>query len=414
MAKCTSGGPLRQPLSKPAKPRPDFPMYPHCTRRWAKRIRGKIHYFGSTVADPNGVAALDRWLAVKDALLSGRLPRTPADGDGVRIKDVVNAFLTAKQTAVDAGELSERAFRDYYATCAETVEVFGRERLVSDLNGPDFEKLRAELAKHNGPVRLGNEVQRVRTLFKYGAESGLLNQTVKFGATFKKPSKSVLRRHRAEASSKMFSPEQLRALLDAASEPLRTMILLGLNCAFGNADVGRLRMRAVNLESGWINYPRPKTGIPRRCPLWPETVAALRNWLARRPVPKDLDHKDLVFVTKQRGPWASDKADSPVTKEFAKVLKRLGLAKPGLGFYALRHTFRTKADATRDFPACRAIMGHSDDSMDAAYTEAIDDSRLVAVVEHVRRWLFWDGDRPTIRAVPPLLLADLREGHETE
>jgi integrase len=54
----------------------------------------------------------------------------------------------------------------------------------------------------------------------------------------------------------------------------------------------------------------------------------------------------------------------------------------------LRHTFRTVADATRDFPACRAVMGHADNSMDAAYTESIDDSRLVAVVDHVRQWLF--------------------------
>jgi hypothetical protein len=41
------------------------------------------------------------------------------------------------------------------------------------------------------------------------------------------------------------------------------------------------------LDGGWVNYYRPKTGITRSCPLWPETVDAPEKAIAGRPEPKD-------------------------------------------------------------------------------------------------------------------------------
>ncbi len=118
-----------------------------------------------------------------------------------------------------------------------------------------------------------------------------------------------------------------------------------------------------------------------------------------RPTPKDAGNADLVFVTKYGHSWAKEK--TTITHEMSDILKDAGIQRPGLGFYGLRHTFRTVADNTRDFPAVRLVMGHADASIDDVYREGIDDARLESVAEHVRQWLFGkppagtDGDEGT-------------------
>jgi integrase len=77
-----------------------------------------------------------------------------------------------------------------------------------------------------------------------------------------------------------------------------------------------------------------------------------------------------------------------VSVHFCELAKKLGLHRDGVGFYTLRHVFRTVAGAARDPVAIDLIMGHTDPSMAAHYRERIEDGRLLAVVEHVRRWLF--------------------------
>jgi len=259
---------------------------------------------------------------------------------------------------------------------------------VVDLAADDFGALRAALAKRYGVHRLANEVQRVRTLFKYGYDAGLLDRPVRLGPTFKRPTSRLVRAHRQKNGPRMFEAAELQTILDAAPQPLQAMILLGINCGFGNNDCGTLPKSALDLSKSWVNYPRPKTAVERRCPLWPETVKALREAIHDRPGPKDQGDAGLVFLTKYGQPWAKGTTDNPVTKEFRKLLDKLILHQPGLGFYALRHTFETVAGETRDQVAVDHIMGHVDTSMSATYRERIGDDRLRDVVEHVKTWLF--------------------------
>ena len=51
----------------PRKPTPDYPLFAHSNGQWAKKVRGRFHYFGPW-SDPQ--AALEKWVAQKDALLA--------------------------------------------------------------------------------------------------------------------------------------------------------------------------------------------------------------------------------------------------------------------------------------------------------------------------------------------------------
>ncbi len=351
---------------------------------WCKKIRGKLHYFGPW-EDPDG--ALKKYLDQKDALHAGRKPR--ADTEGLTVKELANRFLNAKQALLDTGELSPRTWAEYKATTDLLVQTFGKSRLVADLDPEDFASLRNKMAKKWGPHRLAKLIQYVRSVCKHGFDAGLIDRPVRFGPGFNRPTKKTLRLHRAEQGVKLFTAAEIQRLLDAAGTSMKAMILLGINCGFGNADCGNLPLSALDLEQGWINYPRPKTGIDRRCPLWPETVTALKEVLARRHEPKDPADAGLVFITKYGLAWAKETSTNPVSQETAKLLKALGInGRKGLGFYTLRHTFRTIADEAKDQPAADFIMGHESPHMSSVYRERISDERLEAVTDSVRAWLF--------------------------
>ena len=367
-----------------AKPYDGFPLSYHPpSGRLYKVIRQRRHYFGYAA---DWQSALEKYQRERDDLHSGRTPR--AVTNGLTVRDLVNHFLTAKRHQLDTAEITARTFADYHSTCGRIVGVFGKQRLVDDLAADDFQKLRESIAKTNGPVSLGNEVQRVRVVFKYAYDASLIDKPIRYGPTFKRPSSKVLWKARQEKGQRMFEAADIRRMVENAGIQLRAMILLGINCGFGNHDVGTLPKIALDLDGGWVDFPRPKTAVDRRCPLWPETVAALREAIAQRPTPKDEANNGMVFLTKYGHQWSTDSKSNPISAECRKLLKSLDLYRPGLGFYALRHTFETVGGGAKDQVATSAIMGHADRSVGAVYRERIEDDRLRAVVNHVRQWLF--------------------------
>jgi len=374
------------PKTKPKKPRKNFPLFPHANGQWAKKIRGKLHYFGPWQAPREAEA---KYLDSREYLQAGRRPPDTTPDDGCRLRDLCNAFLTSKQSLLDAGEIRRITFQDYRRCCNQLLKFLGPDTLVSDLKAADFEKYRIHMGKSRAMVALGNEINRTRIIFKYAYDSDLIDRPVKFGQTFRQPSKKALRIHRQkrqqEHGKRMFTATEIRCILKEATLPMQAFVYLGINGALGASEISEMPHASLDLANGWLDYPRPKTGVERRIPLWPETIKALKESIAKRT------DESLVFITRARNPYVrvSDNGvvRNSIMEEFSKLITRLKIKRLGLGFYALRHTFETIAGESKDQVAVDAVMGHADQSMAAAYREQISNERLVDVSNFVRDWV---------------------------
>lgn len=207
-----------------------------------------------------------------------------------------------------------------------------------------------------------------------------------------------MRKRQNKQPKKLFSVEHLKAVLDATNDSpqMRAMVLMGINCGFGNADVGSLTFEEIDFKTGWYDSGRSKNEIMRRGWLWPETVAAIKVWAyereeaqARRveresPNTERFEkNKAYVFLTRYGYPWYRDEADNPLSRAFGKL--SIPDEFPALGFYCLRHSFATIGAEIGNQIAVDHIMGHTKGDMPSHYRQQVNDKHLQAVAKHVRK-----------------------------
>jgi len=122
-------------------------------------------------------------------LYAGRKP--VHDSDQLTIGELCNRFIANKKVDKDLGRIQQRTFAEYYRCCRLLVDVFGRNRSVTDLRPDNFEKLYVKLSAMYGLSTVGREITMVRSVFKYAVDSDLIDRTVKFGPDFTGPRDTV-------------------------------------------------------------------------------------------------------------------------------------------------------------------------------------------------------------------------------
>jgi integrase len=367
-------------MEKPSKPRPDFPLFPHQNGQWAKKIKGKLYYFG-TWADPED--AESRFKAFLCSPVQKKVVEKTFHA--LRLKDLSNLYLTDVARRVKNQEISISSLKNYQGLFKRFFKHTSKLLLIHEV---DWSKAARDHREGLSPLSWKSAITHWNAVFRWAVDNDLLESLPDLGPEWKKPDRKTIRRTSKQYKI-WFAADEIRSMLDHCAKTsklaLRAMILLGVGSGLGNHDCASLRPQNIDLARGWLLYPRPKTGVQRRSKLWPETIAALRAYQETRP---DVD-LDLVFVTQYGNKWTRpDEQDCAINREFRKVMKACGCYVAGRGFYGLRRTCATIGGESGDLAAVNLVMGHLDESTAAIYRQAISDTRLERVSETIRTWLF--------------------------
>jgi integrase/recombinase XerD len=175
------------------------------------------------------------------------------------------------------------------------------------------------------------------------------------------------------------STEEIQALLDAPQPSIGLASMLHLCFAAGLrvSELTGLRLEDLSLHPNPAIIVRGKGRRERSLPLWKQTAAALRAWLAVRgavPVPE-------LFVNTRREPLTRSGFDYVLEKHVRTASKRCpSLRAKRISPHLLRHSCAlTILQATKDLRKVSLWLGHASVQTTEIYTRADPSIKLEAI-----------------------------------
>ena len=364
--------------SRKRKTRSDkFPLTLHPTGQYCKKIKGKMHYFGT-----DRKQALERYRG-QATYLHGYQGSAARPNSGVTLKELCDLYLHYQHSRVLADELTPKHYSDQAASLHKLVIFLGGARRIESISTLDLQNYKRRLRGVYGSAhRLNLHIGVMKAMFHWARKNDVIENMPNIDAVSKG---KIVHQERP-----IFDARQIRRILAVANAKMRAMIWLGLNCGFGCTDCATLEWKNLDLDHGRVVLPRHKTGVPSNLPLWPETVQALRQ------VPRS---GSLVFYTREGHPWIrtyrrtrSDgtsryTAVNAISSMFARLLNRTKIhTPPGSGFYTLRRTAATLAARSGDPFAVQRLLGHANLDMATRYVQDVSE-QADKMVANSRKYL---------------------------
>lgn len=212
------------------------------------------------------------------------------------------------------------------------------------------------------PQTVNHYLRHYRAFGNYCEEMGFIEG-------FKCPIKEV-----EPPAKEVYTPEELQALTlkpleNASFQEWRnyTVIMLLLSTAARTNSIINLKIKDVDLDSGYVTYNITKTRKVNRIGLEKKTLAALKRFIEEWRNSEDYEPEDYLFTNE----YNEQLTRHGLYKAITNYAHKRGVSRTGLHLF--RHTFAKEflTSGGNQF-ALKKILGHSDMKMVNRYTNLYD------------------------------------------
>ncbi len=262
----------------------------------------------------------------------------------------------------------------YQYSCKSLIEFF-KEQPLDQIEPQDVERYKIWRAKQSSKnIKIpATKAKDSRTISNATVNRELaclrflINRYIKFDMLTKNPVSKVKFLKENLDRWRVMSMQNEHLYLAAASQPLRDIATLMLECGCRPEELFKLECKNVNLEEGYLFVPVGKTKNAKR--LIPLSMRAFEILEQRI---KEVDSK-YVFINKQTG-----KSITTLKKAHQGALKRSKIGHYRL--YDLRHSFASRfVESGGDLITLKDLLGHASLSMVLRYAHPSQEHRFAAI-----------------------------------
>jgi integrase len=313
----------------------------------------------------------DRLKLWEDRLRNQRVEAVPADKS---LGSHAAIYLTEKRALAAAGSLSKGRVYAINLHLQRFQDWFGKTRAAAEIDAQTLAAYRIDLLKNITTEKwshttANHHLATVRSLTRWLWQVEAIPTLPRNldGAS------ASLRIGRSMKGVVVFTTEEIKTLIENASDRTKLYVLLMLNCGMTQKDIADLKRPEVDWVAGRITRKRSKTGNFRSVPtvsyrLWPETFRLLKQEQNGDADTVLLNENGGRLWLEQLGDGEKYRKNDNVKNAFHRLCRKTGIQKP---LKSLKKTSATLIRGSARFAGLEGLfLGHAPLSMaDRHYTQ---------------------------------------------